>query len=204
MKAIATIVAVSFLFGVFLLVGSAAAQDKEPAAPKVEVTLVDDQNNLISQEIWGAWTQNEEATKFAGGRGSKDSGVWTFSKDKECSDRFQEEAARCVEQMKEREKGYKNQSSPAWEQCLRSVYACGKLEAREGENERDLLDFGIANLHGNQVLIVLLPDKGAGAGYRLRSFNIAFVRDPKGDKDLLWLGGTGPNEPFACNCRVPK
>jgi hypothetical protein len=188
-----------------MFVGAVAQEDKA-VAEKVEVTLVNTEENLLSQEIWGTWVANADATKLAGGGGRGDIAGATliFSKDEESTKRFQEEAALFVERMKEKEKDARRKASPIWENCLKAVFATGKAEVRGDENEADALDFGVANLVGNQVLIMLLPDKSAGAGYRLKSFNDAFVRDAKGDKDLLWIGGDHRNAAFTCVARVPK
>jgi hypothetical protein len=185
--------AACLIVGGLTVVSTVAQETKDE--PKFEVKLISTEENLLSQEIWGKWVGHGEFSKHVGGgKGDWAFGSTTFSQDEEATRRFQQEASICVQKVKEKKAG----DATIWEDCLKAVYATGKLEVQGDENETDILDFGVANLFGNQVLVVLLPDKSAGAGYRLRSFNVAFVRDPKGDNDLLWIGGDNRNEVFNC------
>lgn len=188
----AALVAIAVSLGAIALGTSNRAQEVKPLEFKLEASG----ENILGENIYGRWVMKADVTEFVAREKPAEelaTMVFEFSKDADLSAKVLTELAKVCEQMAgdKRKKAYgdelKRQQS--------SVLVAGKITHEMGERKQEAA-FAITTFFGNTVLWILETKSDGSLDWE--SANIAWVNDPEGNHDLLFLGGDHKNEPFLC------
>jgi hypothetical protein len=188
----AALVAIAVSLGAIALGTANRAQEAQP----LEFKLESSGENILGENIYGRWVVKADFTEYVAGEKVPDevSGmVFEFSKDADLSAKVLAELAKVCEQMA----GDKRKSA-AGEELKRhksSVLVTGKIAHEMGEQKQEAA-FAVTTFFGNTMLWILETKKDGSLDWE--SANIAWVNDPEGNHDLLFLGGDHKNEPFLC------
>ncbi len=183
------------------LAGIALGQDPQPE-PSGKAKGVNNGECLAALEIWGEWKPNKDVTEMIAGN-TEDATVCTFEKfdekDTETPKLLLSEADKFLSQMRSR--GGRANETDAFERAISEIYAMGKYTRTNGDRKVEQR-FMLVNFMGNPHLFILRVTNSGRLDWETQ--NLAFARDPKGNGDLLFLGGDHKNERFTCLVRTDK
>lgn len=155
-----------------------------------KATLVSDPANLLALELRGAWTLDLEVmgrmypeAKSFGGKYEL-----TFTENAESQTRILATIEVAMPSLQGDDRG--DRFAADFREAVRRIYQCGRLEMVEGD-ETMTFDYALISWRGNPHLI-LREGKDD-----FESAHIMLARDPKGDNDILFMGGDQTKEGFA-------
>lgn len=166
--------------------GIAQAQDEDPKKADANddkfVQLVESDENLFATECWGKWKMDDDFTRYVAHElPEKSYGTMEFEKNEKESKRIVRHLERLAEKMKERGQP----TDIEFLKALKAVYATGTVKIKRGGKSMTAT-FAMFSLFGEPMLILL---EGETPNTEWETVRISFVRDPKGDHDLLFVGG---------------
>ena len=188
----AALVAIAVSLGAIALGTANRAQEAKP----LEFKLESSGENILGDNVYGRWVMKTDVTEFVAREKPPEelaSMVFEFSKDADLSAKVLAELAKVCEQMAADKR--KSAYGAELKRQQASVLVTGKISHEMGERKQEAA-FAITNFFGNTVLWILETKEDGTTDWE--SANIAWVNDPEGDHDLLFLGGDHKNEPFLC------
>jgi hypothetical protein len=163
----------------------------EPAERKAK--LAETEECSATEEIFGKWDSKADISMFLTGYAGGEIKSIEFTKDEEATKRVLAGLEEMISSGKY-EKGDGMGEEVA--EAAKAIYASGRMKAPLRDGEVIEGDFAFATMNGGQVLFLLeITPKG---NPNWSSNRVAFVPDPKGDQDLLFVGGDRKVESYVC------
>lgn len=170
--------------------GAGIAQDAEPAKPEVKIVSSDE--NLMGLELWGTWVMKEDLTRHITHEVPKDlkDETITFTKGDEHAKAVTANLPGVLEEMIKKNK----KEGTLFAEACKNILFAGGITLQRGDREPKSTHFFVVSMFGNTYLCILAPS--ADGKFGLEFANTQFVRDPKADNDLLFIGDDHRDEPF--------
>jgi hypothetical protein len=163
----------------------------EPAEKKAK--LAETEECSATEEIYGKWDAKADISLFLTGYAGGEIKSIEFTKDEEATKRVLAGLEEMISSGKY-EKGDGMGEEVA--EAAKAIYASGRVSAPLTDGEVIEGDFAFATMNGGQVLFLLTKTPKGNTNWE--SNRIAFVPDPKGDHDLLFVGGDRKAESYVC------
>lgn len=155
-----------------------------------KATLVNDPANLIALELRGAWTLDLEVmgrmypeAKSFGGKYEL-----TFTENAEAQKRILANIEKAMPALQGDERG--DRFAADFREAARRIYQCGELVMVE-RDETMTFAYALISWRGNPHLLLLEKEDD------FESAHVMLARDPKGNNDILFMGGDQTKEGFA-------
>jgi hypothetical protein len=155
-----------------------------------KATVVNEPANLLSLELRGSWTIDLEVmgrmypdAKSAGGKFEL-----TFTENAEQSKRILANIEKAMPALQGDERG--ERFAADFREAVRRIYQTGELVMIE-RDETMTFAYALISWRGNPHLLLLEKEDD------FESAHIMLARDPKGDNDILFMGGDQTKESFA-------
>ncbi|MCK6439377.1 MAG: hypothetical protein L6Q71_04165, partial [Planctomycetes bacterium] len=178
-----------------------------------EVQFVDAKDCIIAEEIWGDWIINKELTEKVGStvprrfEGAGKASKVSFKENEKAKNQAKEFARESIRKAREglevpmapEELERKKLQLARMLDAFGKLYCGGEMTVYEDNGEITYFPFAYGVAIGNPMVIYVRNVDKQPDG---ESFFLSFVRDSKGEKDLLFIGGDHPPDRFSAFERV--
>lgn len=155
-----------------------------------KATVINDPANLLAPELRGSWTIDVDVmgrmypdAKSAGGKFEL-----TFTENAEAQKRILANIEKAMPALQGDERG--DRFAADFREAMRRIYQCGELVMVE-RDETMTFAYALISWRGNPHLLLLEKEDD------FESAHVMLARDPKGNNDILFMGGDQTKEGFA-------
>ena len=155
-----------------------------------KATVVNDPANLLALELRGSWTIDLDVMgrMYPDAKGTGGKFELTFTESAEQSKRILANIEKAMPALEGDTRG--NRFSADFREAMRRIYQTGELVMVE-RDETMTFAYALISWRGNPHLLLLEKEDD------FESAHIMLARDPKGDNDILFMGGDQTKESFA-------
>ncbi len=155
-----------------------------------KATVVNDPANLLALELRGSWTIDLDVMSrlYPDAKGTGGKFDLTFTENAEQSKRILANIEKAMPALQGDERG--DRFAADFREAVRRIYQTGELVMVE-RDETMTFAYALISWRGNPHLLLLEKEDD------FESAHIMLARDPKGDNDILFMGGDQTKEGFA-------